>query len=197
MSSNSRPYVVEFSGTPEAGKTTAIQNVASLLHDTGYSVKVIRESAEDLPEIFPKASFDSQLWMLGTTLRELALARNMKNVDIVLVDRGMLDLMFWNEIAFLLSNCTAQQKNCKKFFLKSLDLMPDYFIAFSSSPEESIKRRGGEGRLVTANFISRYNYFFTQFYQALEVPKLWINTNDLSREEIAGILFGKILVEFS
>lgn len=33
-----KPFMVEFSGTPEAGKTTAIKNIANKLVSKGYIV---------------------------------------------------------------------------------------------------------------------------------------------------------------
>ena len=45
-----KPFMVEFTGTPEAGKTTSIRNVANKLLNEGYTVAILEESAERLPE---------------------------------------------------------------------------------------------------------------------------------------------------
>ena len=44
-----KPFMVEFTGTPEAGKTTTIKNVANKLTNMGYRVSILQESAEKLP----------------------------------------------------------------------------------------------------------------------------------------------------
>ena len=41
-----KPFIVEFTGTPEAGKTTTIDLVEQKLLNLGYTVKVYPESAE-------------------------------------------------------------------------------------------------------------------------------------------------------
>ena len=41
--------MVEFSGTPEAGKTSTISAVADILRNANYKVITLRESAESLP----------------------------------------------------------------------------------------------------------------------------------------------------
>lgn len=38
-----KPFMVEFTGTPEAGKTTSINNVANKLTGRGYKVSVLQE----------------------------------------------------------------------------------------------------------------------------------------------------------
>ena len=42
-----KPFMVEFSGTPEAGKTTTIKTVANMLKAKGDKVGVLQESAKN------------------------------------------------------------------------------------------------------------------------------------------------------
>ena len=58
-----KPFMVEFSGTPEAGKTTTIRTVANMLRAKEYTVEVLTESAEILPNEITKGSWDANLWM--------------------------------------------------------------------------------------------------------------------------------------
>ena len=44
-----KPFMVEFSGTPEAGKSTAIALLVKMLEDKGYRTMILKESAEVLP----------------------------------------------------------------------------------------------------------------------------------------------------
>ena len=46
MRKSERPFMVEFSGTPEAGKTTSILTVSKMLENAGYTTEILRESAE-------------------------------------------------------------------------------------------------------------------------------------------------------
>ena len=59
----SKPFMVEFSGTPEAGKTTTIKKLADMLRNRNYKVMTLKESAESLPAEIPKGTFDANMWM--------------------------------------------------------------------------------------------------------------------------------------
>ena len=48
MRKSEKPFMVEFSGTPEAGKTTAINAVVNMLERDGY--KTIEELEKDIIE---------------------------------------------------------------------------------------------------------------------------------------------------
>lgn len=59
-----KPLMVEFTGTPEAGKTTAVRSDANKLQSLGYKVSVLQESAENLTsQEIPKGTWDANLWM--------------------------------------------------------------------------------------------------------------------------------------
>lgn len=47
-----RPFIVEFVGTPEAGKTTSVKMLRRSLEEKGYKVGLVRESAEIVPDMF-------------------------------------------------------------------------------------------------------------------------------------------------
>ena len=83
-----KPFMVEFTGTPEAGKTTVITNVSNQLTALGYRVFVLKESAEKLPRQIPKGTWDANLWMHYQTMSGLLKAKYI-NADIVLIDRGL------------------------------------------------------------------------------------------------------------
>ena len=103
-----RPFMVEFTGTPEAGKTTAIKNVANNLRNMGYDVIVLEESAEKLPKEIPKGSWYANLWMHYQTQAGLLKAQFFQS-DIVLIDRGLIDSNFYGK-KFLWENiCTEEE----------------------------------------------------------------------------------------
>lgn len=55
---NIRPLLIEFTGTPEAGKTTTLRMLQDSLIAEGLKVEIIRESAEIVPAEIPKGDFD-------------------------------------------------------------------------------------------------------------------------------------------
>lgn len=58
------PLVVEFLGTPEAGKTTTIHRLEKVLSNK-YRTLINQESAELLPTVFKKGSLEANFWILA------------------------------------------------------------------------------------------------------------------------------------
>ena len=186
--------MVEFTGTPEAGKTTTINNVANKLQSLGYQVSILQESAEHLPVEIPKGTFDANLWMHYRTQSGLLKAKYEK-ADILLIDRGLIDSNFYGKKFLWEGTCTKDDyEKFRRQFLE--ELFPDFVIALVVSPETSIKRRGGEGRLVNQNYIREYNKLFMRYYQEIGCPKTLIKTDELDvyemNEKIFNIISSKL-----
>lgn len=173
-----KPFMVEFTGTPEAGKTTTIKNVSNKLKDQGYSVAVLHESAESLPDEIPKGTWDANLWMHYQTLSGIVRARYFQT-DIVLIDRGLVDSSFYGKKFLWKGECSEEQyKKFREQFID--DLFPNFLIALTVSPRVAIRRRGGEGHLVTKDYIRDYNQLFMRYYSELDCKKVLINTGELN-----------------
>lgn len=187
-----RPFMVEFTGTPEAGKTTAIKNVANKLITAGYKVVTLQESAEKLPSEIPKGSWNANLWMHLQTTAEI-LRASYVDADIILLDRGLIDSDFYGK-KFLWEN-EIKEKQYRQFKKQFIDeLFPDFLIACIVSPETAIKRRGGVGRLVNERYIRRYNELFRRYYDEIVCRKAVIDTGSLSVYEMNDQIF-KIIME--
>lgn len=187
-----RPFMVEFTGTPEAGKTTAIKNVANKLITAGYKVVTLQESAEKLPSEIPKGSWNANLWMHLQTTAEI-LRASYVDADIILLDRGLIDSDFYGK-KFLWEN-EIKEKQYRQFKKQFIDeLFPDFLIACIVSPETAIKRRGGAGRLVNERYIRRYNELFRRYYDEIVCRKAVIDTGSLSVYEMNDQIF-KIIME--
>ena len=94
-----KPFMVEFSGTPEAGKTTTINTVANIMRNANYRVIVLRESAESLPDEIAKGTFQANMWMHFITQAGLLKAVH-ADADIALIDRGIVDSEFYVKNSF-------------------------------------------------------------------------------------------------
>ena len=180
-----KPFMVEFSGTPEAGKSTAIALVVKMLEDKGYRTMILKESAEVLPNELEKGTFEGNLWMHLIT-----------QADIVLIDRGIVDSKFYAWKYFKEKKCSAEQFN--EFQRTCLNRMtPDLFLGIFVSPETAIKRRGGEGRLVTRKYLEDYNRLFMEFWVTIPTKKKTIKSDELAALELSNIIFDNILSEIS
>lgn len=188
---NSIPFIVEFSGTPEAGKTTAIGTVANMLRSNGYKVVTLQESAESLPLEIPKGSFDANLWMHLRTQSELLKAVYTQS-DIILADRGLIDSFFYGWKFEKEGKCSEEEyEKFKKMFWN--ELVSDLFIALIVSPSVSIKRRGGEGRLVNQQYIENYNKMFLEYFNSVKAKKELIRTDDMDVYEMNKSIYSTIL----
>lgn len=177
-----KPFMVEFTGTPEAGKTTSIQHVCNMLGGAGYSVAISKESAEALPEEIPKGTPDANLWMHYQT-QACLLKSQFFQVDILLIDRGLVDSNFYGK-KFLWEGAYTEQEyeEFRKQFNENL--FPDFLIVLMVPPEVSIQRRGGEGRLVNREYVKLYNDYLIRYYNEIEIPKTLIDTSKLTQEEM-------------
>lgn len=91
-----RPYVLEITGTPKAGKTTLIGMVVSFLRQCGWQVHVVEERAGLCP-LAMKGHFFFNTWTTGTMLAGLLDAVD-RDDDLIILDRGLFDALIWLEI---------------------------------------------------------------------------------------------------
>lgn len=88
-----RPFVLEITGTPKAGKTTLIGMLDSFLRACGYRVHVLKERASECP-LPMKGHFFFNTWTTGTMLAGLLDAVDREH-DVVILDRGLFDALIW------------------------------------------------------------------------------------------------------
>lgn len=90
---NTAPFIIEVMGTPNAGKTSAIQTFEKILKRNGVKHKIIYEAASRC-KIKNKLSPEFNLWTLSETIKQLLEAYS-GNYDIVICERGLLDTICW------------------------------------------------------------------------------------------------------
>lgn len=108
MLGSRRPFMVEFSGTPEAGKTSTISAVADILRSANYKVITLRESAESLPCEIAKGTFHANMWMHFITQAGILKAVH-SNADIALIDRGVVDSEFYGQKFLAEGGCSKEE----------------------------------------------------------------------------------------
>ncbi len=87
------PPIIEFAGTPRAGKTTAMRGLARRLKARGRRVGVVTERAGQCP-IPSKLDPRFSIWTAARTLADLQEAQ-FDDKDVVLIDRGVFDALCW------------------------------------------------------------------------------------------------------
>ena len=191
-----RPTVIEFSGLPNSGKTTLLQNIAKLCERNNISAIIVQETAELLPKNIPKGTIEQNLWITLETLEKSLELSFMSDVDFVLLDRGFYDQLFWvNMYSEKYAEYGKFVKDFMEKFSKRYEVLPDYLYIIDVDVEESIKRRMATGEPVTfskQDFLREYKKRFEKFVKGIN-PKLYIDTTNLSKDEVANIVFNTII----
>lgn len=201
MIMRSSPFTVEFLGTPEAGKTTTITLLEDELKKI-TNVSILQESAEIVPEIFRsneyKKSMEAHLWMRLTMAAEMLRQQcNGKPEDILLADRGIIDAFCWNYYFAdnkLLNNSTVMHF---KLLLERICEMPNLIVYLTTTPEEAIRRRGGEGKIVTYDFVDTFQSALNSFLKYSTIPVFHLDTTCMSKKDVVDSVCEKIIVSYN
>lgn len=186
-----RPFIVEFLGTPEAGKTTSVKMLRRSLEGKGYKVGLVRESAEIVPDMFKTGSSKGNIWMTLKTAQKLYEEIN-NDRDIVLVDRGIVDSLAWNYLYAQRGEFSIEKSKCVKNFFEAIGVKTDFIVALTIPTEECI-RRGGEGHVVNRKFIEEFNReIIGNFLKSVEIDKVLLNTESKTTVEVHDWLLGAI-----
>lgn len=193
MNMHTAPFTVEFLGTPEAGKTTVINRICSDCSKFA-KVTVLRESAEITPDFFEKGSIPAHFWMRLTTARGI-LEKKFSSIpnELILVDRGIVDTIFWDHYFGKIGKLSAEEVTHANVFFQDLGLIPNLIVFLTTTPKESISRRGGEGRIVTLDFVSDFNTALSTFMKEVTIPVYHLDTTNLSKDEV----YSKVIQEIT
>ncbi len=199
MSNTKYPFMVEFIGSPEAGKTTCIKTILNRFSkEKGLSVQYIQESAELVRNSnIPRGHFEAHLSMRLKTIDKIINSKY-GNFDLVLIDRGLLDGIFYTT-KFMLDNpdnYTECQRLIELLDCLKTSLTPNLLFIFKVTPEISIERKGHEGHLVTLSFCKNFNILLDSFKKSITSPNFLIDTTTLSKEEVSDTVYSLILNEF-
>ena len=197
-----KPLVIEFTGTPNAGKTTLIKFLADLLESMGYKVEIKQEDAEIVPSCIPKKTWERNLWITQGQIQSL-LETKFSSADIILFDRGFYDSLFWAEFLSVQDVCTKEDSKTLIDFLESLNnkfsFKPDFLFIIDVSISVSIKRErvaSPEKKYhVFSNdvFLSLYKKELEKFCSKINTPMFRLDTSNLSLIQMQEIVLNKII----
>lgn len=138
-----RPVVIEFSGSPKAGKTSSITSLVQFLKRNDFKVKVIQEAASICP-VIDKHSPMFNLWTLCNSIASLVgvMESDTGNLDVVIIDRGIYDAMCWFQWLDAKGKIEKEMLHTIQEFIiiDRLIRYVDIVFSFSADPQTSIDR---------------------------------------------------------
>lgn len=147
LCSLTKPFVIEFTGTPRTGKTTTLNNLYDFFKKGGFDVGLIEEFTtsnyykEHFKEKLKQMNLgDSNIAIIEEVHRQLNQSLS-KNQDIILIDRSINDRQIWNHRRFIKGdmNDTQYYTNKDKYSKISKDLI-DFLVITCADPLVSLKR---------------------------------------------------------
>lgn len=136
-----RPFMIEFTGPPSAGKSTTIKELYDFLRPLGFKVWKPQEGADyiqDIPRTTPLYNIATGLYSLDKLIHESFGHK----YDIILFDRALYDAYCWMEYWLEKGKLTPGDKFIwqsfftSKQFVENLDLV--YFMF--CEPEAALQR---------------------------------------------------------
>jgi hypothetical protein len=153
-----RPYVVELTGTPKAGKTTVIGHLEHFFRACGYRVHVLSERAAVCP-LRMKGHFFFNTWTTATMLAEL-LEHVDGDADVVIIDRGIFDALVWLELQVRRSQVLEHERRAFEEFvlLERWQGLVDSSIVLAVDPATALGREGvHRGGMMNETSLAQFN----------------------------------------
>ncbi|MDQ7813668.1 hypothetical protein, partial [Brevundimonas sp.] len=200
-----RPIVIEFCGTPKAGKTSCISSLAIFLKRNGFKVHVLTERAGNCP-IRNKFDPNFNIWTGCSALMELSeiLSNRPSDFDVIIMDRGIFDAVCWFNWQFVHDKLDEEHyERFLEFFLAPhwADRV-DLIYALTADARTSLEREYANlltrkrGTVMNDSVLGDYNLavesalkrFHTRFKRVEKIDTSGIPQNDVSFLVTIGIL---------
>ncbi len=137
----SKPFVIEFAGTPRTGKTTTINNLYDFFKKGGFNVNLIEEFTTSkyykkiLKEKLSSVSVEEcNVIILQEVVNQLNKALT-QNFDIILIDRSINDRLIWNYIRYIHNDMKKETylKIKEEYKTISRDLIDVLIVTYADS----------------------------------------------------------------
>jgi predicted NUDIX family phosphoesterase/thymidylate kinase len=162
-----RPLVIEFSGTPKAGKSTCVAALAKFFRRHKIPVFVVVERASVCP-LSNKSHPFFNIWTAATSLAQL-LEGMERNASVVILDRGIFDALVWMHLHLRRDALDESEVEAIASFL-TLEPWRDLITvvaALSVSPDKALEREYKDqivkldGSVMNETTLTEYNESLT------------------------------------
>jgi predicted NUDIX family phosphoesterase len=166
-----RPLIIEFCGTPKAGKTTTINSLNIFLKRNEFRTVVISEMAGICP-IRNKTNYFFNTWTLLTSMAETLkhITVGESKTDLILIDRSIFDALCWFHwlSKVPIKNPYLDKEGYKLFvdFLVGSKIWTrhiDLIYIFKTNPKQALQREFAElltnkpGSIMNNNVLTEFN----------------------------------------
>lgn len=215
-----RPLVIEFCGSPKAGKTSSIAALNIFLKRNGFRTSVLTERASVCP-ISDKQSPVFNTWTCTATINEInekidaanAATSKDENIDIVICDRGIFDALCWFRWLKQKNKMEEDEYRILTEFamLNRWQRNVDLVYVFLATPETSIEREYANlltdkrGSIMNEKILKEYrdsieqtlNEFKNDFRAVCVVETTKLTQNDVNYEvtEKTLVMLKELLME--
>ena len=195
-----KPLIIEFTGTPNSGKTTLLKILPEVFSTMGINVEVMQEDAELVPRTIPKKTWIRNMWITLGQMQSL-LEASVSTADIIFLDRGYFDALFWAKFLLVQDICSQSESDSLLRILNEMEqtfqITPDYLFLFDVSIEESLKRRATQSNesvtMSTDSFLQLYKEQLSVFSSTVSVPIYYFDTTSLSMIEMQKAVVEQVL----
>lgn len=147
LSSLSKPFVIEFSGTPRTGKTTTINNLYDFFKKGGFKVTLIEEFTTSkyykevfLPQYKSTSMLELNMAIIKEVTKQLESAIKLDS-DIILIDRSINDRQIWNYRRYLRKDMDEKTYlEAKEKYSKISNKLIDFLVITYADAIVSLKR---------------------------------------------------------
>lgn len=197
----SKPFVIEFSGTPRTGKTTTINNLYDFFKKGGFNTAVIEEftTSRYYKEVFKQkykdvSSTESNMAIIEEVTRQLEEALN-SDKEIILIDRSINDRQIWNYRRYIRGDMPEEpyQEAREKYSAISSRLI-DFLVITYAEPLTSLKRDYNSSlALEKRNFLNidnlnEYNRSLKDLQELFETSvddSILLDTSSMSMDKVS------------
>jgi len=143
----SKPFVIEFCGTPRTGKTTILNNLYDFFKKGGFSVNLVEELTTSkyykevlYPQFKNKSIYELNNCIIKETSKQLKQAIA-QGSDIIMIDRSLNDRAIWNHRRFIKTGMNKKQYSeiTDKYSALSRELIDILVIGYTDS-KTALKR---------------------------------------------------------
>lgn len=198
LCSLSKPFVIEFCGTPRTGKTTTIYNLYDFFKKGGFNTTVIEEFTTSK---YYKDEFRQRFKDLGVVEFHMAIVeeviKQLENTinsdnDVILIDRSINDRQIWNYRKYVSGDMSEEiyQELRKKCSEKSEKLIDSLVITYAD-PITSLKRDYNSSlalekrRFLNVDNLSEYNNALKDLFVEDVENTTFLDTTSMSMNDVS------------